>query len=241
MTAVLTEQRVGSKPIEVAYWIRNEAGQTAASTSIHSDFLTLLSMSEGGKVLDIGCGSGRGSRELAHLGYDVVGVDPNRKELTFGNRQNDGIFIPYIEAFGQQLPIATSSADSAILLAVLGAVEKNTREDILKDSIRCTKPNGLIYIAEFAMISDPTVYTSTGKRWVDVYQQDVELIGEFGSVIVQNEDGSRRFIGHHFTETELTDLMGKNGVMVLQTEKIQVQSKVSGLTRDNWNIWGYKQ
>lgn len=238
---MLYERGLGSTPIEMVYWMRNEAGQTVASTSIHSDFLKCLSMSGGSKVLDVGCGSGRVGRELTHLGYDVIGIDPNRKELTHGKRQKDDVFISYIEAFGQQLPFATSSADTAVLLAVLGGVDKNTREGIMQDSIRCIRPNGLIYIAEFALITDSTVYTSTGKRWVHVYKQDAESTGEFGSVIVQNQDGSTRFIGHHFTETELTDLMENVGVRVLQIEKVQVQSKVSGLTRDNWNAWDYKQ
>lgn len=91
------------------------------------------------------------------------------------------------------------------------------------------------------MITDPTVYTSTGKRWVDVYNQDLESTGEFGSVIVQNGDGSPRFIGHHYTENELVDLLRENGIIVLRSEKVQVRSKVSGLFRDNWNVWGYKQ
>lgn len=99
--------------------------------------------------MDVGCGSGRVSRELAQLGCNVIGLDPNRKELFHGKKQNiDVLPISYLEAFGQQLPFVTSCVDSVILLAVLGAVGKNTREGILKDSIRCVKPNGLIYILQ---------------------------------------------------------------------------------------------
>ncbi len=222
--------------------MRNEAGQTTASTGIHPDYLTLLSSQYGRTILDVGCGSGRISRELVQLGYDVYGVDPNRKELVYGNSQNsDDLYTSYVEAFGQQLPFATASVDSAMLLAVLGAVGKATREEILKDSIRCIKPRGLIYIAEFALVTDPIAYTSTGKRWVDVYDQDKEATGELGSVIIQNEDGSPRFIGHHFTRDELVELLEINGVTVLQIEKAPTQSQISEQMRDNWNIWGEKR
>lgn len=50
----------------------------AAGRSVHgeADLVEALLVAEGGRrVLDAGCGTGRVAIELAHRGYDVVGVD----------------------------------------------------------------------------------------------------------------------------------------------------------------------
>lgn len=190
--------------------------------------------------MDVGCCSGRTSRELASIGCKMIGIDLNIDELSLGRRLNKKQEVHYIQAFGEQLPFRSGVFDGAVLLGVLGAVDKSTREQILQDTMRCLKPKALAYVAEFCFITDKNLYTTTGKKWADVYNQDVSITGEYGSVIVKNSDGLPMFIGHHFREDEFLNLLANSGVTTVGIERVQVHSKVSGSIRDNWNAWGYK-
>lgn len=56
---------------------------TAERTAREIDFLTpLLGIAPPARVLDIGCGFGRHSIELARRGFDVVGIDPSAAMIT---------------------------------------------------------------------------------------------------------------------------------------------------------------
>lgn len=53
------------------------AQQTASVdlTGLHQKFLSLLP--KGGRILDVGCGSGRDLRIFKRLGFDCIGIDPS--------------------------------------------------------------------------------------------------------------------------------------------------------------------
>ena len=66
------------------------------------------------------------------------------------------------------------------------------------------------------------------------------VTGEYGSVRVLNKEDRTKFVGHHFKEDELTELLGNHGIKVERSEKVKVIRAVSGMIRDTWNIWGIK-
>jgi 2-polyprenyl-3-methyl-5-hydroxy-6-metoxy-1,4-benzoquinol methylase len=227
-------------PREVKLWMGNEGGSTTASTSLHPRFLSAVPKHS--LILDVGCGYGRIPEQLAHQGHTVIGVDPNFNEVSFANKNNTELTASYAQATGSQLPFRNNTFDVVTLLAVLGAVGKNLREEILTDSVRCLAPGGLIYVAEFARITDPQLRTMRGRLWVNKYMQDAELTGEDGSIIVHNSasDNSIRFIGHHFKPAELSQAFTRSGIEIADLETVQTISQISGKPRNNINIWGRK-
>ncbi|RPI09854.1 MAG: class I SAM-dependent methyltransferase [Actinobacteria bacterium] len=54
-------------------------------------------------IIDLGCGTGLITRELARLGYDVVGVDPSSEMLEVARRQPDGDRVRWIHGDASQL------------------------------------------------------------------------------------------------------------------------------------------
>ena len=144
-----------------ANWIKDETGRTSSSTTVNPKFLSLVH--PGDLFLDVGSGSGKASRRLDTLGAKTVAFDPNHRELILGKEQSPS--TSFIQAVGEKPPFADSVFDGAVMLGVLGAVGKLTREQILAETARCLKPKALIYIAEFALISDPGLKTyATNKK-----------------------------------------------------------------------------
>lgn len=215
------------------YWKTCSPDMIPDSTQIHSDFKKLISS---GKFLDVGCGIGRKSRELQDIGLETVGVDLNRAALVRGLESINSL----VQASANSLPFRSESFDGAIIPGVLGIVLKDQRHGILKEAVRCIKPNGLIYITDFKRSEDSMLFISDEERWVDMYEQDYPTTGEYGSVVVNNSDGSPRFISHHFEEDEIVGALRSLGIEILGNKLIEVESQVNGEKIMTINVWGRK-
>lgn len=58
-------------------------------------------LSEGDRVIDVGCGTGISARQLAARGLDVLGVDPN--EAMLAAAREDGGGVTYLQGDGETL------------------------------------------------------------------------------------------------------------------------------------------
>ena len=238
MAASVEAIRTNNGFLEESYWLAMGPSNTPISTSLHPEFL----QSVHGFYIDVGCCSGRGSRELVKHGCKVIGVDLNMRDLSFGKRLNGYDFDTlYVQSFGEQLPFPSETFDGgAIMLGLLGGVGKDSRSQIITESVRCLRSKASVYIAEFSLITDPTALTLGGKRWIDVYNTDLPITSEYGSVRVLNEIGETIFVAHHFREDELRSLLTEHDIEIKDCKAVQVRSVVSGELRNNWNIWGFK-
>ncbi len=78
------------------------------------DFYASLASELGARsIVDLGCGTGLITRELARLGYDVVGVDPSAEMLDVARRQPHGDRVRWIH--GDATRLGPESADLAIM------------------------------------------------------------------------------------------------------------------------------
>lgn len=102
--------------------------------------------SRAGLVLDIGCGAGRMSRELAAPGRTVIGLDLSRSELQVAAARSAG---PWVQADGTRLPFADASLDAVTTSMGLAVIEPASQ--LLGEVARVLKPGGV-----FASIA-PTV------------------------------------------------------------------------------------
>jgi SAM-dependent methyltransferase len=61
-------------------------------------FLGLFVLPVGARILDVGCGTGRHSIELARRGYRVVGLDRSEKMLDIARRNAEGVDVSFVNA-----------------------------------------------------------------------------------------------------------------------------------------------
>lgn len=97
---------------------------------------------EGGKILDLGCGSGIISRRLHDLGYKVVGCDISEGMIETSRSLQDGRTIEFRVGSGLAIPAENSEFD-AVISRMFIAHFANWRE-ILIEKARVTKPAGSV-------------------------------------------------------------------------------------------------
>jgi SAM-dependent methyltransferase len=150
---------------------------TDERTSLEIDFLLqYLPLPDGAKILDVGCGFGRHSIELARRGFEVVGIDPSAAMVAASQEraQEAGVNVDFIQSkaedFNSQEPF-----DAAIcLFTTLGQMDENGDNiDLLPQIAKSLKTEGHFIIEvpqRFWVINNLKVNERIGEepRHVDV-------------------------------------------------------------------------
>lgn len=85
-------------------------------TEFGAPLLELLHAQPGERVLDLGCGPGRQSAELARTGVDVLGIDADPAMIDRATRLHRGVpHLDFALADAQRLPEALSARFAAVL------------------------------------------------------------------------------------------------------------------------------
>ena len=90
-------------------------------------------------VLDLACGSGAVSRELAATDRTVIGIDRSQAELALAAERGPG---PWVRGDIRQLPFADGSVDA--VTASLGLVVVPELGQVLAEVARVLKPGGVL-------------------------------------------------------------------------------------------------
>ncbi|XP_053296697.1 putative methyltransferase DDB_G0268948 [Pleuronectes platessa] len=99
-------------------------------------------------AVDVGCGSGQGTRLLAHHFASVVGTDVSPAQLDLAVQYALEANITYRECAAEELPLADSSVD---LLTVMTAFHWFDRPRFLLEAHRVLKPRGCLALLSYTM------------------------------------------------------------------------------------------
>ena len=219
-------------------WIENfHAHETPASLKLADDFVNLLNPNE--EILEIGCAFGRVAIFLSNRrDVLVTGIDINRAEIKWAKDASSKLNkkTSFEEMNGTELSFPNNNFDSVVMVGLLGGVELEVREDLLKEAHRVVKPGGKIAVAEFKInLDDP--------EQVKKYEADMAVTGEWGSRIVK-KGPKILFIAKHFTEDELKELFFKSGFesIELREQTIETEGIGDGVrkARQQITVWGVK-
>lgn len=124
---------------------------TAERTSAEVDFV--LSHAKDGPFLDVGCGFGRHSLELAKRGLDVVGIDPaeamiaaaNERKKELNEAQQD--HATFVVSAGESFQTDHKFGTSICLMTTFGQVSASGPNDTLLSAIQQNlKPGGKLIL-----------------------------------------------------------------------------------------------
>lgn len=107
----------------------------------------LLKPRKNEKILDVGCGDGIWTNELAKKSFNVTGIDISRHDLKKAQKRAQvmGLDVNYNLVDATNMPFDTQSFDKIFSISTLEHIQKD--EAVLKECHRILKPNGSIVIS----------------------------------------------------------------------------------------------
>ena len=100
-------------------------------------------------VLDIGCGNGRISREVAKRAGKVIGIDASEEMLEQARRLDKDVGnIEFILASAEQLPFSDRQFDAALCsMTIITFPTVEMMKGMFKEAARVLKPGGILAIS----------------------------------------------------------------------------------------------
>lgn len=116
----------------------------------NQDFRTLYGLwpeVEGKRALDMGCGGGLYTRELAARGANVIGIDLDIEGLRRARSQEGGEKCHWVCADVRYLPFRDDCYSIAVCVEVLTHIENGERHKALAEVSRILKSQGAFYFS----------------------------------------------------------------------------------------------
>ena len=107
--------------------------------------LSVVDLETGDRILDIGCGAGRHSIELARRGFDVLGIDPSAAMIASAIERADGEKVKpkFLQMKGEDIAWFEEFDAAICLFTTLGQVdEREDNQRLLFSGAQSLRPGG---------------------------------------------------------------------------------------------------
>jgi SAM-dependent methyltransferase len=190
-----------------------------------------------GKLVDLGCGTGRLCIQFAAKGYECVGVDLSegmlaraRENWNKSKSQGSITFVKGNLVDLSELPAGTFD-HAACLFSTLGMVSGDVnRSNTIAHAARLMKPGG-----RFVLHVHNRYFRGLG--WKLIFGQAVKsLFGNAGDLTMPQAYGGVPLTLHHFTLREATRLLERHGFEVREVLAVATDGKAA---RPWWQVYGW--
>ncbi len=142
-----------------ALWEKGDFTRIAASMRESGEALVgRLGITQGMKVLDLGCGDGTTALPAAKLGAEVLGVDIAQNLVEAGNRraqEQDLANLRFQEGDASNLKDLPDN-EFDLVVSVFGAMFAPRPSEVAKEMVRVAKPGGRVVMGNW-IPNDPTL------------------------------------------------------------------------------------
>lgn len=148
-----------------ALWEKGDFTRIAASMrESGEDLVAKLGITDGLKVLDLGCGDGTTAIPAAKLGADVLGVDIASNLVAAGNQRARDLGLTNVRFQEGDASNLHELADGRfdLVVSIFGAMFAPKPFDVAKEMVRVTKPGGQIVMGNW-IPGDPTLIAQVLK------------------------------------------------------------------------------
>jgi 2-polyprenyl-3-methyl-5-hydroxy-6-metoxy-1,4-benzoquinol methylase len=173
------------------------------------------------KVLDVGCGNGNNSRQIASLGFEVLGIDISKTTIDEANRLNEYQNLSFEKIAAEDLAIS-NKFDAIICSEVVEHLHKPT--PVIKTLINLLEKDGVLIVTvpngfgpREVIMTKPMQAAMRNKVAWSMVSGTKKMLGFRGSTI-QSEAEDLRHV-QFFTKASLIGLL-KNQGLVLQSFRV---------------------
>ena len=190
-----------------------------------------------GKLIDLGCGTGRLCLHFAAKGYDCVGVDLSDEMLTRAraNTTGAGVRVEWVNA---NLVDLTGQKDAnfdyaACLFSTLGMVRgAENRVKVVANILRLLKPGG-----RFVLHVHNRTFIGLGWRRILTHSLRGALgRPDAGDTTMPQAYGGAPLTLHHFSRREAVRLLSGIGFAVREVHQVGLNGEA---VRGWWRTYGY--
>jgi SAM-dependent methyltransferase len=131
------------------------------------------------RLIDVGCGPGRTSRELVAAGARVFALEPDPVQAAENGKLAPIEGLEFAQARAESLPVADAAFDGALFFRSLHHVPINSMERAIGEAARALKPGGFVCFVEPGMegthfplmrpFHDETVVRNAAQAALDRY------------------------------------------------------------------------
>jgi SAM-dependent methyltransferase len=142
-----------------ALWEKGDFTRIAESMRDSGEALVeTLGITEGLKVLDLGCGDGTTAVPAARLGADVLGVDIASNLVEAGNKRAQSLGLNNLRFQEDDASDLGDLQDDSfdLTMSVFGAMFAPKPADVAKEMVRVTRPGGQVVMGNW-IPNDPTL------------------------------------------------------------------------------------
>ena len=193
-----------------AGWASLKVHDIPSSTTLFPVLFRYISPNS--RILDVGCGPGKVSSSLYEQGYaNIFGIDINPNAVRFARKSLSKLGMQkagecFRVANAQKIPFPNSSFDCIINKAFWTTVTSN-RAAIIKEIARVLKPQGVLYLAEFAQ-------NWRAQKFRQDYEKGIRKGYEKGTFDAASRSGMPDLQVHHYTKAEFASLLKQAGFRI---------------------------
>lgn len=179
-----------------------------------------------GRLIDLGCGTGRLALHFAKRGYNCTGIDLSEHMLACAQSKADsqGLKVEWLKAnLANDLPLPSASFDyAACLFSTLGMIrgEANRRGVVANVArILTTKGRFVLHVHNrwFSGLGQGRLWSQRIRSWLG--REDA------GDITMPQPQGGAPLTLHHFTKRELLNLLISHGFQVMKFQPVAVDGR----------------
>ncbi len=205
------------------------------------EYVRLLAVSPGERVLDVGCGTGAATRTLAKgvaPNGRVTGIDPSGELLKISRELADkaglGALIDWKEADCRKLPFPDASFDAVMAATTLSHVDGFERA--LAEMVRVTRPGGRVGI--FDVDGDMTLFAHPNRELTRRIVASYSDLGWVNGLLVRELPGLLEGLGVANVKAKAFMPLETSGYYAVRAERAAEAAATAGMiTADELAGW----